>query len=190
MTYPNGNDSREYYHEEDANEAKDPSSLVLSYLICPQDAANAFLGALMITDCRARPQHFSFVSPIRPTRIQRILYGATLDEHVKIDVVAKKLLADVPVAPDVLFVDEPELVIARKITDFPTAFLTKNPGAEIEPGRLTTLKYDTGPNTEDQEAVGRILATLEDFVDLTEPFTRMREALKEVGKSFDESEGE
>ena len=53
----------------------DSSEMALCYLTCPQDAANAYLGALMVTDYRARPLHFAFVSPIRPTRIQKILYG-------------------------------------------------------------------------------------------------------------------
>jgi len=169
--------------------AKQTADFILSYLICPQDAANAFLGALMITDYRARPLHFSFVSPIRPTRIQRILYGSTLNEHIKIDVIAQKLLKDIPMAPDVLFVDESELTVVSRITEIPTAFLTKNPDANIEPGRLSTLKYDTGSNIEDQEIVGQVLATLEEYVDLVEPFARMREALKEAVKSF-ETRGE
>lgn len=185
MMYPNNAEGEENNHEIEGHGAKDPSSLVLSYLICPQDAANAFLGALMITDYRARPLHFSFVSPIRPTRIQRILYGSTLNEHIKIDCVAQKLLTDIPMIPDVLFVDEAELTIVRQITEIPAAFLTKNDDTTIQPGRLTTLKYDTDSNIEDQETVGQILAALEDYVDLVEPFTRIREALKEAIKSFD-----
>jgi len=161
----------------------DPTNLTLSYLTCPQDAAGAFLGALLVTDYRTRPLHFSFVSPIRPTKMQRVLYGRTLDEHVKIDVVAQKLLKDLPCVFNVLFVDAPELVAARRITQIPTAFLNKQTDTKTEPGKLTTLQYDTGQNIGDQEAVGRILATLETLIDLVEPFPRMREALKEAIKS-------
>lgn len=169
---------------EDANSAShSPEDLTLSYLICPQDAAGAFLGALMVADYRARPLHFSFVSPIRPTRMQRILYGHTLDDHVKIDVIAHKLLKDLPCIPNVLFVDAPELVAARRVTQIPTALLNRETDGQIESNKLTTLQYDTGQNTGDQETVGRILATLETLVDLVEPFARMREALKEAIKS-------
>ena len=164
---------------------KDPSELILSYFTCPQDAAGAFLGALMLTDYRARPVHFSFVSPIRPTRFQRILFGSTLEEHVNIDVVGQKLLKDIPSVPDVLFVDRQELVALRQITDIPTAFLSRSADDEADAARLTTLAYDTSSNTEDEEIVGRILASLETFVDLIEPFNRMREALKEAIKSAD-----
>ncbi len=172
--------------EEGENVAgKDPSNLTLCYLTCPQDAANAFLGALMVTDYRARPVHFSFVSPIRPTKIQRILYGSTLEEHVKIDVISEKLLKDLPVSPDVLFVDTQELLAVRRIVEMPTAFLSKSADGEDNPGRLTTLEYDTGSNMDDQDIVGRILASLESFVDLVEPFTRIREALREAIKTPD-----
>lgn len=164
---------------------KEPSDMTLCYLTCPQDAANAFLGALMVTDYRARPTHFAFVSPIRPTKVQRILYGSTLDEHVKIDVIGQKLLTDLPVVPDVLFVDTQELTVVRRIVDIPTAFLSKSSDAEDNPGKLTSLTYDTGSNMHDQDIVGKILAALESYVDLVEPFIRMRDALKEAIKSPD-----
>ncbi|MBN2317103.1 MAG: hypothetical protein JXM79_24470 [Sedimentisphaerales bacterium] len=181
-------ENSEMYDDQDQEKGilgKDPSKLILCYFTCPQDAANAFLGALMLTDYRARPAHFSFVSPIRPTKVQRILYGSTLDEHVKIDVIGQKLLKDIPIVPDVIFVDKQDLLTIRRIAKMPTAFLSRNKDSESDPGRLTTLAYDTGSNIDDREPVGRILAYLETYVDLVEPFNRMREALKETVKSAD-----
>jgi len=169
---------------------KHSADIILSYFICPQDAAGGYLGALMLTDSRARPLHFSFVSPIRPTKIQRILYGPTLEEHLKVDVISKKLLKDLPYGPDVLLVDTEELVTVRRVAQVPTAFLTKPDEDEVEPGRLTALRYDTDGNIEDQEAVGQILASLETMIDLVEPFDRMREALKEAIKTGEAGGGE
>src|SRR4030042_1860051 len=91
---------------------KNLSELTLGYLICPQDAAGAYMGALMITDFRARPIHFSYTSPVRPTIYQKILFASTLNPHVKIDVIAQKLLSGVPRIPDVLFVDDIEILPA------------------------------------------------------------------------------
>ena len=183
------------YEESDETNVQNRSvnqtdGFTLSYLTCPQDAAGAFLGALMITDDRARPLHFSFVEPVRPTKMQRMLYGPTLEEHVRIDVIAKKLFKEIPYVPDVLLVDVPEMVGVRQIVEFPTAFLKKTNSEEIEPGRLSALQYDTGGNQEDQEKVGRILASLETAVDLFEPFNRMREALIEAIKTVDTTGGE
>lgn len=167
---------------------KSPGDIMLAYLMCPQDAAGSYLGALMLTDHRTRPQHFSFVSPIRPTKIQRILYGPTLDEHLKVDVIGKKLLSDLPYVPELLVVETPELIGVRRVVHLPTAFLTKTGDGDIEPGRLTSLRYDTGAYTDDEEVVGQILASLETTVDLVEPFNRMREALKEAIKTGDANE--
>jgi hypothetical protein len=177
--YPADYEDSDDHTESDANQ----NEIVLSYLMCPRDAAGAFRGALMLTDARVRPLHFAFVSPIRPTKIQRILYGSTLDEHVSVDVIAKKLLADLPVVPDVLLVDTQDLIVVRRIADMPTAFLRRVAGDVA--GSLSSLHYDTGANVDDQETVGQILASLEMQVDLVEPFERMREALKEAIKSGD-----
>ncbi len=157
--------------------------LILSYLICPQDAGGAFLGALMVTDYRTRPVHFSFASPIRPTKMQRLLYGHTLDEHIRIDVITQRLWKELPCRPTVLFVDALELVAARQIAGLPTAFLCKEASSQLEPNKLTPLRYDTAQNIDDQEVIGQILAKLEVSVDLVDPFARMREALKEAVKS-------
>jgi hypothetical protein len=89
---------------------KQATDLILCYLQCPTDAAGAFLGAILLTDYRARPQHYAYVQPVKPTKMQRILYGTTLDEHIKVDVIAKKLWEGLPTKPDVLFVDSADLL--------------------------------------------------------------------------------
>jgi hypothetical protein len=181
MTQETANDG--YGDKEPQILGKDPSNLRLGYLICPLDAANAFLGALMITDSRARPVHFSFVSPVRPTMIQRILFGSTLNSHIKVDVIAQKLLSNIPQIPDVLFVDDMEILSVRQIIKKPTAFLKKNSSSDTDPSRLSSLEFKTGSNMEDQEITGQILAFLENSIDLVEPFLRIRQALKEAIKS-------
>lgn len=57
--YPNNNRPNENQEETEELVGKEPSEFILGYLTCPQDAAKAFLGALMLTDFRARPLHFS-----------------------------------------------------------------------------------------------------------------------------------
>jgi len=160
----------------------DPSSCVLCYLICPQDASGAFVGALMLTDGRTRPLHFGYVSPIKPTAMQRLLYGPTLREHLKIDVIANKLFDGLPQVPDVTFVDSSELLCARRLSAAPLALLARrDPGTAGSPN-LSTVVYDTNDNADDREAIGSLIARLEPQVDLVEPFARMIEVLKEAIK--------
>lgn len=162
----------------------DPDRVCLAYLSCPQDGAKGYLGALLLTDGRTRPLHFGYVAPVRPTVMQRILYGRTLDVHVKMDVIAKKLAQDgISKVPDVLFVDAEDLLAARAIFNVPIARLTrpdsKGPGTTI-----STYQYDTGGHVQDEEKVGRIVSALEQQVDLLDPFQRLQEALKEALKEL------
>jgi hypothetical protein len=158
---------------------KQPVDLLLCYLQCPTDAAGGFLGAALLTDYRARPQHFAYVQPVKPTKMQRILYGATLDEHIKVDVIAKKLWDGLPKSPDIVFVDSPDLLAVRRVVGVPTAFVAVIPDSEVNPTSLTRLRYDVGPNVADQSLVGQVIVTLEGSCNLIEPFGRIRQALTE-----------
>jgi hypothetical protein len=161
-----------------------PGKITLAYLTCPQDAANGFLGALMLTDDQTRPLHFGYVSPIRPTRIQRILFGSQIEEVVKVETIARNLIAGISTSPTVYFVDTEDLLAVRKVTGKPTAFLAKNAGEGEEARRLSSVRYSVWPGhrDEDLQRIGGIVADLETRIDLLEPFLRMREALKEVLK--------
>lgn len=162
---------------------RDAASLNLAYLSCPPGPDKNFLGGLLITDARSRPLHFGYVAPVRPTPMQRLLYGGTLTEHVRVDVIGKKLFSDgVPVVPDVLFVDDQQLLAARRIVNVPTAFLERRPSTDRNANSLSTVQYTVDQHAGDDDAVGRVLAALEQSIDLIEPFNRIREALKEALK--------
>jgi hypothetical protein len=64
-----------------------------------------------------------------------------------------------------------------------TAFIAKIPDSETNSSSLSTLRYDIGPHVDDQGPVGEIVVGLEGTCNLLEPFTRIREALKEGLKS-------
>lgn len=162
---------------------KPRDGLVLAFLSCPQDAARSFLGALLVADYRGRPLEFSYVSPVRPTRLQTLLYGKALHEHVVIDVIARKLMESNGRQLDVIFVNSRELLPVRRIVSAPVALLARATEQEASAPRLSTLTYDTGDQKGDAEIVGEILGHIEPFIDLIEPFDRIQEALKEVIKS-------
>ena len=177
--------SQPHNHDADQAESETPpaqsvESVTLGYLSCPQTADKGFAGALLVTDYGSRPLYFAYVAPIRPTVMQKILYGHTLNVHTKVLVIATKLLTEgLSVIPSVLFVDAPDLIAVRQITKWPVAHLWK--GTQ-DASSLSTLQYDTGENTQDASAVGRIVVALEDSVDLLDPFARLRQALKEALK--------
>jgi len=160
-----------------------PTDWILCYLVCPTEAGGGFLGAILLTDNRARPQYFALVEPVKPTKMQQLLYGSTLEEYIKVDVIAQKLWQGLPNPPDVLFVDAPDLINTRRITHVPTAFIAKVPDSQTSSSSLSTLLYDVGDHKNDQTVVGEIVGALENTCNLLEPFGRIREALKEALKT-------
>ena len=162
---------------------KSPTELVLCFISCPQDAARNFVGAILVTDASGRPLEFAFVEPVRPSQMQRILYGKTLEEHVRIDVIANKLLQGNSNVPDVIFVDADELLPMRRIVQIPVARLSKSDNSGTDSTKLSTLTYSTGGRRDDEELVGQVIGHLEPLIDLIEPFNRITEALKESGRA-------
>jgi hypothetical protein len=114
--------------------------------------------------------------------MQTVLYGKTLEAHVKIDVISKRLFDGVPVKPKAVFVDVPDLVASRRISGIPTAALAKANGANGVAHSLSQLTYDTAGNRSDADHIGRLVAALEREIDLVEPFRRVAEALTEALK--------
>lgn len=166
-----------------ADNNHDSERYTLAYLSCPPGPDKNYLGGLLLTDSRSRPLHFGYVAPVRPTQIQRMLYGGTLQEHVRVDVIARKLFTDgIPVVPSVLFVDDSGLLPARHLVKVPTAVLAKRSSSEGQTTSLSSVQYETNIGSGDDDAVGSILASLEQTFDLTEPFDRIRDALKEAMK--------
>jgi hypothetical protein len=164
---------------DDEVQGKLDTDLILCYLICPKDAAGGFTGAMLLTDNRARPQHFAYVQPVKPTKMQTILYGLTLDEYLKVDVIAQKLWQGLPKKPDVLFVNTRDLIATRRVTGIPTPFIEKNPDLETDSSSLSSLRFDVGPHEDDKAVVGEIFIALEGTCNLLEPFNRIRDALTE-----------
>ena len=115
--------------------------------------------------------------------MQKILYGKTLEEHVRIDVIANKLLQGNSKLPDVIFVDADELLPMRRIVQVPVARLSKNENPGTDTTKLSTLTYNTGGRRDDEEIVGQVIGHLEPLIDLIEPFNRITEALKEAARA-------
>jgi hypothetical protein len=131
---------------------KNIDDIILAYIIFGQDSSNGWTGAVMLTDSRTRPLHFGFATPIRPGTLQRLLYGGTLDEYIKVDVIANKLVNELPRVPDVIFVESPELVAVRRIVQFPVAALSRSHEVDGN-ANLSVVQFSTGENSSDHDQV-------------------------------------
>ncbi len=113
--------------------------------------------------------------------MQRILYGKTLDAHIKVDVISQRLHHDGRgFAPSVVFVDDQNLIPVRQFFGVPAAKLSKSSNGNGQAVQLSIYTFDTGGDAAGEERIGAIVAELEQSADLLNPFERMQEALKEA----------
>lgn len=69
------------------------------------ESGGRYVGGVMITDENGIPQEFKYTEPIKPTRIQAILYGGSLERYIRQEVIRAKLLKSVQNKPEFIFVD-------------------------------------------------------------------------------------
>jgi hypothetical protein len=157
---------------------------LLAYLIAPEAPGGGFTGALLVTDGRTRPLEFVSAAAVRPSKLQSILYGKSLQEHATIDVIARKLLKSMSFRPELLLVDSEDLLGIAQFVQIPVAVLFEPVGSATGRKSLTRLQYKVAESSRDEiNLVGRILGDLEQTVDLLDPFKRTAEALKETLKT-------
>lgn len=75
------------------------SSTKIAYIACEKDEKGAYTGAVLVTDARGMPLDFRYTDPVKPTRIQEILYGHALQNHLIHDVIIATLLTVLEVKP-------------------------------------------------------------------------------------------
>jgi hypothetical protein len=80
----------------------------LAYFMAVKEGGS-YLGGLLITDTSGIPLDFRYTEPITPTRLQSILYGKSLEPHLKEEVIQKTLLKDLKGQPDLFILSAAEL---------------------------------------------------------------------------------
>jgi len=82
----------------------------LAYLRIVTFASGVYAGGVMVVDSRGLPLDFRYTEPLEPTKLQAMLYGKSLDRHVRHDVIFKHLVEKVEPRPALLLVDEEGLL--------------------------------------------------------------------------------
>lgn len=80
----------------------------LAYFMAVKEGAS-YLGGLLVTDTSGIPLDFRYTEPITPTRLQSILYGKSLEPHLKEEVIQKTLLKELKTPPDLFILSVAEL---------------------------------------------------------------------------------
>ncbi|MDR3254624.1 MAG: hypothetical protein LBT31_03530 [Synergistaceae bacterium] len=176
--------------------------LLLGYLTV-EAKDNYFRGAALVTDGRGIPVDFRYTEPVRPTRLERILYGGALDIYLREEVILENLLSAIETKPVLWLVDDVELIR-------PVQKLAKLPALMLEPTQRSPLetsgKYESTAeedvfifqadnisapmrmslSEENVSKVGQIVETLTaaaEDMELMEPFSRIAKAFEAVADS-------
>jgi len=170
----------------------------LAYLISRAVDDDSWTGGLLITDRHGLPVDFRYVEPIKPTRLQKLIYGGALKRYLVLDAIAGTLLKAASSKVDWVFTADQVLlelegpangrfVIISNGAHQPLSamgeFLVEEVGKILlqvtAKGQPTTLVFNAANETE-TEKIAAELASLASELDFTEPLERVGEALTEI----------
>ncbi len=154
----------------------------LGFLHVVEVASVGHVGGLLVSNHLGRPLEFQCTTPVRPNRTQEILYGPTLKAVVLSELIGKTLADRVQVKPELLIVDQPELLDLRRFVDVPVLLLAKAADDAAGDG----IKF-TGWNgsvhadfADDVLRVTELTRGIPESADIHEPLERVAEALFET----------
>jgi len=153
-----------------------------------------FRGAFLITDDNTTPLEFRCTSPVRPTALQKTLYGGILDQYILVNLIGIPLVRSATIRPDLILVRDPSFLELRpqidipilrifkdievdpEIDDKPQATLITSESGKFEPVLIGTHK----DYIEERETLRASLNEIFRRRSLMEPFKRINTALQQV----------
>lgn len=166
------------------------------FSLLPTLDSKGYIGAMLITDSLGKPEEFRVTYPVKPSNLQRLLYGASLLPHIGIELTAKPLWSSIKIKPDILILSEDQfLPLSRDIeclvvqVDRLGDKITINTEAQ-DGSRLSKVVSASGrfvplsakfPDEYPEEQRAQAMTLLERFfvvLDLPEPFQRIDMAIK------------
>lgn len=100
-----------------------PPDARIGYLRTAELAPAIYIGGVLVTDLTGSPQLFHYTDPIRPNRIQQVIYGYSLERYCRVDIVASALMAQITDLPALYVVSDAFLLHAEKHTTVPVVAL-------------------------------------------------------------------
>ena len=165
----------------------------LGFMTAVEIGDRNFVGGLLVTDRFGRPLEFQCTTPVKPNRIQELLYGPTLVPFILGDLLGKALMDRVSVKPSLIMTSRVEMLQLRAKVNVPIIYEEASSETDEKSAKLNVAR------SADQEVrIGRqIFRTHEDFVDdrkvveqvsqklsddanMHEPLERVGEALRET----------
>jgi hypothetical protein len=156
------------------------------FLTAVDSPTHGVFGGYLLVDAAGRPLEFHCTAPVKVSRAQQILYGATLPSQLHGRQIGAALLAEASVRPAVVLTDTDAMFAVRPHTDLPVALVRRVGGADVADlpaGTFVLGASAVNPHAvdaADAAAIRERLSELVAAVDLTEPFDRIRAAIDEA----------
>jgi len=164
------------------------SPACLGFLTVVEHPDLGLLGGYLLLNTAGRPLEFHCTAPVKASRAQEILYGPTLRPYLYGEQIGQTLLAKSKQSPILVCTDCEPMLAVRDYTHLPVA-LVNMVGAAAGSSRSVCLRLGQNelllpaPYAGDEQAIRQQWPAQADHLDLSEPFTRIREALDEAQKT-------
>jgi len=167
----------------------DAPTPTLGFLTILQDVTG-WIGGYLVTNSWGRPLEFRLTTAVQPNRVQKALYGPTLQEYVFADLIGKTLVEKSSTPVSLLVTDKPPLWTLRKRISTPLAIVRSTPEEGLACADLIPLEHPRARHglwlpaqtRSDWEIVRALLDQVDPALELSEPFSRIREAVAEARK--------
>lgn len=162
---------------------------------------DGYLGAILITDIQGVPQEFRCTHPVKPTTIQKPLYGDTLEPYIGVTLCGIPLIESIQNKPSLIVVPNEFLLDVRKASPCPVIFIRragevidiktsissettlKRERIDSSTGRFQPVVFSPHPDFDDDLLPTKeILEKIFTYFDPLEPFERMSKAIEALGK--------
>lgn len=176
-------------------------NVLLGFLSLYETLSNdGYLGAFLVTDFQGIPQEFRCTHPVKPTPIQRSLYGEALEPYIGVKLCGIPLLRAVQNSPSLLILSKEYLLEVREVTSYPVVYVRRAGEAidlnvsyghttlrreriDCPNGKFQPIVLTPHPKFDDDVNVAReILEDIFNYLDPLEPFERMAKAIEALSK--------
>ena len=153
---------------------KDAQETIVAFLdLASFEEGAAFRGGCLVTDASTQPIEFRVSGTVRPTKLQKMLYGDTLHGYICSDLVGLPIIETLETKPAVVLVRDAAFLNLRPRIGIPMLCILNQVEGEII--------FQAHPDYE-QEADENSNALPDDLHErnLVEPFSRVRNGLEEA----------
>lgn len=157
------------------------------------ESGEGYLGALLVTDELTKPEEFRVTFPVKPSLMQKRLYGESLIPHIGIELCAEPLFEALANKPEILLINDQRFLSLSEQIPVGVVYLERV-GENVHVGesdrQTGILQSPSGifdpielafPPSHSEAEDGRIMNTLQRIssaVDPLEPFARIEAAVK------------